>query len=160
MENKNTFTNVNEIKIYQSKNKLKSQGRHKLDIVWLIISFLFYLKTWNEGKCKSERVGAEIVWDGREEPRVGLAGCELYDDDDNDDDDGDDDDDDDDDDEDQARGMEELMRTLKQGSGTKQVLEWYHHCYHRYRHYNHHRRYRCHHCHYCSIIMIIIFPTE
>ena len=122
MENLNTFTNVNEIKIYQSKQKLKSQGRHKLDFVWLIISFLFYLKTWNEGKCKSERVGAEIVWDGREEPRVGLAGCELYDDDD------DDDDDNDDDDEHQARGMEELMRTLKQGSGTKQVLEWNHHC--------------------------------
>ena len=92
MENLNTFTNVNEIKIYQSKQKLKSQGRHKLDFVWLIISFLFYLKTWNEGKCKSERVGAEIVWDGREEPRVGLAGCELYDDGDNDDDNDDDDD--------------------------------------------------------------------
>ena len=75
-------------------------------------------------------------------------------------DDDDDDDDDDDNDEHQARGMEELMRTLKQGSGTKQVLEWYHHCYHRYRHYNHHRRYRCHHCHYCSMIMNIIFPTE
>ena len=29
----------------------------------------------------------------------------------------------DDDTDDQARGMEELMRTLKQGSGTKQVLE-------------------------------------